>query len=255
MVKRKRSEKRTKADEELLKDIGRIKEDHPFWGYRRVTAWLRYREKKIINTKRVHRVMKEHGLVCPRKGLKKVADRIPKEKPRATRINQYWGTDMTKIYVEEFGWTYIVVVLDWFSKKLVGLEISQRCRSSEWLTALDRAVNSRFPNGVKEHGLRLVSDNGCQPTSIAFQTYCASTGIEQIYTSFNNPKGNADTERVIRTMKEELLWLHEWESPEQVQSALNRWIHQYNADYLHSTHGYRSPDEVEGSDVVKSAVA
>lgn len=255
MVKRRRSESRIQSDKDLAKDIGRIKGEHPFWGYRRVNAWLRYREGRTINAKRVHRVMKENGLLCPRKGLRKSADRTPKEKPRAIRINQYWGTDMTKIYIEKFGWVYIVVVLDWFSKKLVGLDVNYRSRSAEWLKALDQAVNSRFPYGVKGQGLKLVSDNGCQPTSIAFQNYCAVTGIEQIYTSFNNPKGNADTERVIRTMKEELLWLREWESPEQVQEALNRWIHQYNADYLHSAHGYRSPDEVEGLIVAKGAVA
>jgi putative transposase len=254
VVKRKRSVKRNQADDDLAIRIAIIKENHPFWGYRRIWAWLRRREGIIVNDKRVYRVMKERSLLCPRKPMRKIADREPREKPRATRVNQFWGTDMTKIYVESFGWVYIVIVLDWFSKKVVGLDVDGRSRATEWLAALNQAVNARFPNGVREAGLRLISDNGCQPTSIAYQDYCGHTGIEQIYTSYSNPKGNGDTERFMRTMKEELLWLHEWKSLEEVKTALNTWIQEYNANYLHSAHDYRSPDELEGF-IVRSAVA
>ena len=205
MVKRKRSEKRQKEDNIIAGKIAELKGNHPFWGYRRIWAWLRRREGLTVNDKRIYRIMKERSLLCPRKMGRKIADREPKEKPRATRINQYWGTDMTKIYIDAIGWVYIVIVLDWFSKKVVGIDINIRSRSGEWLAALDRAVNQRFPNGVKGLGLRLISDNGCQPTSIAYQDYCGHTGIEQIYTSYNNPRGNGDTERFMRTMKEELL--------------------------------------------------
>ncbi len=254
MVKRQRPLKRKQADDQLTHAIAQIKENHPFWGYRRIWAWLRRRNGLTVNDKRVYRIMKERSLLCPRKPLRKIADREPREKPRATRSNQFWGTDMTKIYIEHIGWVYIVIVLDWFSKKVVGLDVNVRSRSAEWLAALDRAVNLRFPNEVKGSDLRLVSDNGCQPTSIAYQDYCGQTGIEQIYTSYSNPKGNGDTERFMRTMKEELLWLHEWKSFDEVQNALQSWKDDYNANYLHSAHDYKSPDEVEGV-VVRNAVA
>jgi len=54
--------------------------------------------------------------------------------------------------------------------------------------------------------LFLVSDNGCQPTSLSYMQACSTLGIKQIFTSWSDPKGNADTERVIRTLKENLLW-------------------------------------------------
>lgn len=104
--------------------------------------------------------MKEKSLLCPRKGLRKVADRELRAKPRASRCNEYWGTDMTKIYVEKHGWAYLVVVLDWFSKKIVGVSVAHRSRSTEWLEALNQAVNARFPFGVKGGGLNLVTDTG-----------------------------------------------------------------------------------------------
>jgi putative transposase len=67
---------------------------------------------------------------------------------------------------------------------------------------------------------------------------CASLGIKQIFTSFNNLKSNADTERMMRTMREELLWTREFESFEQLSLALEAWIKNYNANYLHSTLRY-----------------
>lgn len=255
MVKRKRNAKKVAEDEELANRICKIKEEHPFWGYRRIWAWLRRKDGLEINDKKVYRIMKEKSLLCPRKGLRKVAAREIRAKPKASRSNEFWGTDMTKIYVEKQGWAYLVVVLDWFSKKIVGVDVASRSRSLEWLEALNQAVNERFPLGVKGMGLHLVTDNGCQPTSIAYQNYCEQTGIEQIHTSYNNPRGNAETERVIRTMKEELLWLREWNNLEELKKAVESWVKDYNANYLHSALGYRSPEEFEGMMEAKRAVA
>ena len=72
------------------------------------------------------------------------------------------------------------------------------------------------PDGVRDQGLSLMSDNGCQPTSIAFMAACGTLGVHQMFTSYNNPKGNADTERFMRTLKEECLWLQEWSCPFQL---------------------------------------
>ena len=71
-------------------------------------------------------------------------------------------------------------------------------------------VSFRIARG---QGLALVSSNGCQPTSLAFMLVGMTLEIHQAFTSDNNPKGIADTERVIRTLKEECSWLQEWTSP------------------------------------------
>ena len=70
------------------------------------------------------------------------------------------------------------------------------------------------------------------------------TKVEQ-YTSYNNPKGNADTERMIRTMKEELFWLREWEDERELSHELDEWVDYYNTSYLHSAHGYRTPVQAQ----------
>ena len=127
----------------------------------------------------------------------------------------------------------------------IGHHIGQTAISSEWLSALDRGLNRQFPDGVREHDLHLMSDNGSQPTSIRFMKVCSHLGIEQAFTSYNNPKGNADTERMMRTLKEELLWLREWSTVNEVTVELNKWIESYNETYLHSALGYRTPNRAE----------
>jgi putative transposase len=120
---------------------------------------------------------------------------------------------MTKVLVEGMGGVYIVIVLDWYTKAVVGHYAGLRCTARHWLEALDMAVNRQFPQGARGQGVSLMSDNGCQPTSTMFMQACATLEIHQTFTSYNNPKGNADTERFMRTLKEECLWLQEWTCP------------------------------------------
>lgn len=65
---------------------------------------------------------------------------------------------------------YLVIVLDWYTKKIVGHYVGLQAKMSHWLAALDRAVQRQFPIGSRDHGLHLMSDNGCQPTAVAFLT-------------------------------------------------------------------------------------
>jgi putative transposase len=175
------------------------------------------------------------------------AKRTPqRSKPKAERPRQYWGIDMTKFMIPALGWIYLVIVLDWYTKKVVGWDLSLRSRSGEWKQALEMGIQREFPQGVKERGLKLISDNGSQPTSVSFMRDIGTLGIEQIFTSYDNPKGNAETERMMRTIKEEFLWLHEFSSLEEAKRAIHHWIEvDYNELYVHSALGYLSPEEFE----------
>lgn len=229
----------------LLRRIQELKAEHPFWGYRRVWAYLRFVESRLVNKKRILRLMREHYLlVTPAQRLK--AKRTPTgRKPRPTKPNEWWGIDMTKVLIQGFGWVYIVVVLDWYTKAIAGYDAGLRCTAKQWLEALNVAVNNQFPHGARDQGLSLMSDNGCQPTSLAFMEACNTLEIHQTFTSYNNPKGNADTERFMRTLKEECLWLQEWTCPFELIRAVGRWITHYNEHYLHSALGYKTPKQFE----------
>jgi putative transposase len=227
--------------------INRIKElkaDHPFWGYRRVWAWLNYRDKRRISRRRVYRLMKEHDLTVTLKQYK--AKRTSNHsKPKPSAANQWWGIDMTKFMVHGVGWVYLVIVIDWYTKKVVGYNLDLRCRAKEWIAALERAVSNQCPDGSRSHDIHLMSDNGSQPTSLSFLKTCSLLRIDPITTSYSNPKGNADTERFMRTFKEEKVWPFEYDTFELAVEAVRRFIIFYNEEYPHSVLGYLSPVEFE----------
>jgi putative transposase len=239
---RSRSQTRIEADKPILEKIVGLKSEHPFWGYRRIWAYLRYRESIVVGKNRIYRMMKENRMLI-KKNSRLLANRTPmRSKPRSKRPNEYWGTDMTKVKIGSFGWIYLHIVLDWYSKEIVGYSFSFQSKTEDWLMALNRAVNSRYPEGIEGKEMpALVSDNGCQPTSGRYMKACSELKIKQIFTSWNNPKGNADTERIMRTLKEDLVWPYDWQSPFEFEAALSAWVLNYNFDFPHQSLKYRTP--------------
>lgn len=190
--------------------------------------------------------MRERGMQVPRKSYK-AKRTVMRDKPKAERKNHWWGTDMTKFYVEHVGWLYVVVVLDWFTKRALGYSVGLRPTTDLWVDALNNAVVIACPAGSRSYDLHLMSDNGSQPTSKKYETVLATLGIQHVTTSFNNPKGNADTERFMRTFKEEAVWPCEYDSFDDARRAVETFFEFYNRDYPHSTLGGMSPMDFEAS--------
>jgi putative transposase len=110
---RRRALRVVQRDAVLLPRIQQLKAEPPFWGYRRIWAYWRLVEQPPVNKKRVLRLMRQHHLLV-QPNLRLKAKRTPMgSKPRPTKPNEWWGTDMTKVLVEGFGWVYIVLGLDW----------------------------------------------------------------------------------------------------------------------------------------------
>ena len=110
---------------------------------------------------------------------------------------------MTKVKIGNFWLGLFSYCFSWCTKEIVGYSFSFQSKTEDWLDALHMVINNRFANGILESNdkPKLVSDNGCQPTSERYMKTCSDLKIKQIFTTWNNPKGNADTERVIRTIK------------------------------------------------------
>lgn len=235
---------REKQNEKYLKIIKDIKTEHHFWGYRRVRAYMKYKLKINISNNRVYRIMKKNDLLVKIKKYR--AKRIPeRSKPKPERVNQWWGTDMTKFYVNTVGWLYLVIVIDWYSKKVVGYKLNLRSKADDWIEALNMAVDGNCVLGAREYSLNLMSDNGSQPTSIKYEKTTDLLEINHVTTSYSNPKGNADTERFMRTFKEECIYPNEFDSFEEAESAVESFLKFYNHDYPHSALGYLSPVDFE----------
>jgi putative transposase len=244
-MRRQRSLQVPQRDEALRPHIPVLKAEPPFWGYRSMWASLPVVERLPVNKKRLLRLRREpHLLVRPHQRLR--ARRTPTGgKPQPRRPNEWWGRDMTTVLVAGCGWVSSVVVLEWDTKQVGGDAADVRGTTPHWLAALDRAVNQRCADGVRGHGLSLRCDNGCQPTSTAFMEACRTLDSHQAFTSDNHPKGNADTERFIRTLNEECLWLREWTCPLALVRALTGWSEHDNEHDLHSALGDRTPRQVD----------
>lgn len=235
---------RKKKNEELLKIICQLKEDHPAWGYRRITAFIKRKRQIPVSYNRIYRIMRNNELLLDNKRYK--AKRTAQySKPKPEKKNQWWGTDMTKFYVNTQGWLYFVVVLDWYTKKILGYKLNIRSKADDWIEALNMAVEENCPLGAREYDLNLMSDNGSQPTSIKYQSVVDLLKINHVTTSYSNPKGNADTERFFRTFKEEVIYPNEFDSFEEAERAVKDFMKFYNEDYPHSSLNYLSPNDFE----------
>ena len=113
----------------IFSHIKVIQQQHPFWGYRRIWAYLIYHDGIVINKKRVYRLMQEHQLLVKAHRILKAKRATYPSKPKATCPNQIWGTDMTKVKLPHIGWAYIVLVLDWHSKKIFGHSFALRSKT------------------------------------------------------------------------------------------------------------------------------
>ena len=111
-MRRKESQRIVERNSPVVGRIIAIKAEHPFWGYRRIWAHLKYVDELEINKKRVYRLLQKHDLLV-KPDIKLKANRAPtRSKPKSDCPNQWWGIDMSKVMIQGFGWMYIVVVLD-----------------------------------------------------------------------------------------------------------------------------------------------
>lgn len=211
------------------------------FGYRRWRAVLKRRRNLVVNHKRMARLLRELGWAQER--IKR-GKRIKTERPdQPTAPNQVWAIDMTKLWIEGAGWLHSVSIIDLFDRQIVGHHESRRARADEWLEALDKALMSRFPRGVRGNELTLLSDNGSQPTARLFLDALKTCGIKPSFIAIGEPKQNAYIERYFRTLKEEEIWPSIYDTVEEAKRAIADFVRYYNEEREHSALGYLPPAE------------
>ena len=232
-------------DEQLAFRVRGILDQEEAFGHRRVWAHLRFKEGECVNIKKVHRIMKLKGWQCKlwnRPGRK--GPQVSQKRSVMDRPDSLWSADLTKIYCGEDGWCPLIAVVDNGSREVPGYRFSRKGRALEATDALDRAVISRYTSKeVVPQGLTLRSDNG---SIFLARAYLASTeywGIRQEYIPSGKPDWNGVVERFFRTLKQECVWLHKFESFEQAEKIISQWIDNYNKNRLHSSLGYKTPEE------------
>lgn len=236
----------------LREAIERITLSFPGYGYRRVTAQLQ-RDGVCVNHKRVLRVMRAESLLCQlKRGWVKTTDsehglrvypNLLKERGwrRLTGLNQAWVGDITYIRLRaEF--VYLAVLLDAFSRRVVGWSLSRSIDAALVLGALEKGLGQRQP----EPGWIHHSDQGVQYACRDYVERLTGAQARISMSAKGTPRDNAQAERFMRTLKEEEVYLEEYEGFAESEQGIGHFIEAvYNQKRLHSALGYRPPVEFE----------
>lgn len=230
------------------------------YGYPRITKELR-RRGMVVNHKRVARLMKEDNLIAVQpKAFMSTTDSQQElevhlnlaRRMKLTAIDQLWVADITYIRLQgEF--VYLAVILDAFSRKVVGWELDRKMTSDLTKTALGRALTSRQPApGLVHH-----SDRGLQYAARDYIDLLKQHGIIPSMSRPANPYDNASCESFIKTLKRQEIYASTYRDLEHLRQNLEAFIeHYYNRERLHSALGYLSPEQFEQSlGVQQNAVA
>ena len=201
----------------------------------------------FCSRKRIGRLMRQAGLVVKMKKRFKVTTRVDSQAKVAPNLlkqdftaehpNQRWVADITYIPTSE-GWLYVAAVLDLFSRRIVGLAMSERLTTTLVSVALRQAVTHRKPpNGLTHH-----SDRGCQYTSHDFQRFLKSQGMIPSMSGTGNCYDNAAMESFFHTLKTEHVFLENYRTRKEAQQSIFEYVEVfYNRQRRHSTLGYLSP--------------
>ncbi len=241
------------ADEDLdLRDeIQRIALTFPFYGRPRITAELK-RRGWPVNHKKVGRIMHEDNLLCLRR-RKFVVTTDSNHNLRiypnlagdmnVTGIDQLWRADITYIRLEtEF--VYLAVVLDAYSRKVVGWALDRHLEDDLAIAALQMALHRRKPTA----GLTHHSDRGVQYASHDYITLLKDHGVRISMSRRGNPYDNAACESFMKTLKYEEVYRQEYRDLAEARASIQTFIERiYNGKRLHSALGYRPPIEFERS--------
>jgi putative transposase len=240
---------RAKADAELTLKIHAIHEQsRSTYGVPRVHAMLTA-EGIHVGKKRVARLMKNARLegISRRRKYKSTRDADARPAPDlidrkfvATAPNQVWVADIT--YVPTWaGFLYLAVVLDVYSRRIVGWAMANHLRTELVIDALNMAVGQRQPATVIHH-----SDQGCQYTSVAFGLRCREVGVKPSMGSVGDAYDNAMCESFFATLECELLDRRRFKSHAEAEMAIFDFIEGfYNTHRIHSALDYQSPIDYE----------
>lgn len=243
--------RRQKDDMVLLAHIrSQFSTSHETYGSPRMTVELQ--EDGIqVGRHRVARLMRDNGLKALQKRRYKkttdsdhggpVAPNILDQDFKATAPDQKWGVDISYIWTAE-GWLYLAIVLDLYSRRIIGWAVSDRMKKDLALDALKRAIAIRRPpRGVIHH-----SDRGSQYCSDAYQKLLTGNGFILSMSGKGNCYDNAMVETVFKTIKSELIWRTIFKTRLQAETAISGYIDGfYNPRRRHSALGYMSPIKFE----------
>lgn len=237
-------EPRAESDENL--ELMRLLDEQytrcPFYGVRRMTAWLQ-QQGYPVNEKRVRRLLRKMGLlaVYPKPSLSQPARGAQiypylLEGVAVERVNQVWSTDITYIRLLA-GFIYLVAIMDWYSRYVLAWEVSVTLDSSFCVAALERALSVAQPEIFN-------SDQGAQFTSLVFTERLLARGISISMDGRGRALDNIFVERLWRSVKYEEVYLKDYACVPEARHGLGGYFEFYNGERLHQSLNYQTPAAV-----------
>jgi len=232
----------SEEDLTLMKLIDRQYLVTPFYGARKIAAWLKGKGQ-MVNRKRVRRLMQLMG-------IKAVYRRPRTSKPgpghkiypylldgmAITRPNQVWAADITYIPMAR-GFLYLVVIIDWYSRYVLSWRLSNTLDAGFCVDALEEALKKDRPDIFN-------TDQGAQFTSEAFTGILKQHGVRISMDGKGSYNDNLFIERLWRSVKYEEVYLKAYQDGREARIGLGNYFRFYNTERPHQTHGYRTPVEV-----------
>jgi putative transposase len=214
----------------------------PYYGSRRMTAWLK-QQGHAVNRKRVVRLLEEMGLlaVYPRRGLSRPepGHRIYPYLLRGVkieRVGQVFSTDLTYIRMRR-GFVYLCAVMDWYSRYVLSWGVSTTMDQEFCVETLERALLQAVPEIFN-------TDQGAQFTSEAFIGKLLAHGVRVSMDGRGRALDNVFIERLWRSVKYEEVYLKEYETVKEAVQGLGAYFRFYNSERLHQALGYRTPESL-----------
>jgi putative transposase len=216
----------------------------PFYGVRRMTAWLR-QEGYAVNHKRIARLLRLMGLeaLYPKPRLSVSGDGV-KRYPyllrdiTVARKDQVWSTDITYVRMQR-GFLYLVAVLDWYSRFVLAWELSTTLDTRFCLAALEGALAYSRPEIFN-------TDQGAQFTSAAYTSRLEVAGVQISWDGRGRALDNVFVERLWRSVKWEEVYLKDYQTVADAVRGLDHYFRFYNHERLHQALGYQTPAQVYG---------
>jgi len=239
-------------DEEAVPLIVQLVEQHPAWGVPKVWANLRHLQGHVIGKRRVYRLMKELGLLLP------AARKEPRRKDRGhvavADSNRRWATDLTTTWTKRDGVVAIFPVIDCGDRYVLDIEVSKSQEAPSTLLPVERALFTSFGTAqAVPDGLELLTDHGPQYTGSDCDSLCNRWGVDHRFSGVGRPTGNSIAERVILTLKTELIWTRDWNDVAELREAVREWMKTYNSGRTHESLNNRTPAQARAINLHKHA--
>jgi putative transposase len=226
-----------KVKPELEAPIKALIEQEPSFGYRTVAGLLG------MNKNTVQRIFQIRGWQVRKRaiGFRPRIEALPSV---ATAPDQRWSTDLCRVWGGRDGWLTLALVMDCHTRQLLGWHLSRSGKSTTAASALEQALINRYGTlGRVPTPFLLRSDNGLVFTSRNYTRLVRSYGLRQEFITPHCPQQNGMVERLIRTLKEQCVHRHRFETLQHAMRVIGDWIHFYNHRRPHQALGMKTPAE------------